>query len=317
MRTITIKQNDANQRIDKFLQKYFKTMPLGLIYKYIRKKRVKVNGKKVEINYKLSEGDVIDLYINDEFFEQASPQQLFKPTDSKINIIYEDKNIILIDKEPGMIVHADENEQSNTLITHVQSYLYYKKEYQPHLENTFAPALCNRIDRNTGGIVIAAKNAETLRIINEKIKNKEIKKFYLCIVKGILKKKEGNLTDYLTKDCSLNKVFISAKAKTGGKKIVTKYKVLKEKNNISLLEVELITGRTHQIRAHLASIGHPLLGDDKYGDKAFNRSMGFKYQALYSYKLKFDFVSDAGTLNYLKGKTFILTEVPFTKIFEI
>ncbi|MBZ4645235.1 MAG: hypothetical protein JG777_724 [Clostridia bacterium] len=315
MRSITVKPNDANQRIDKFLQKYFKTMPLGMIYKCIRKKRVKVNGKKVEINYKLVENDIIDLYINDEFFKETAQQDIFKIVKPNIDIIYEDENIILIDKKPGMVVHPDEKEQVDTLINHIKSYLYNKKEYLPEHENTFAPSLCNRIDRNTGGIVIAAKNAEALRIVNEKIKSKEIRKFYLCIVQGILQKKTGSQTDYLIKDHSLNKVFISNKPETGGKEIVTKYKVLKEKNNMSLLEVELITGRTHQIRAHLASIGHPLIGDDKYGDKNFNRSMGFKYQALYSYKLYFDFTSDAGILNYLKGKVFELKEVGFAKKF--
>ncbi|MCG8501892.1 MAG: RluA family pseudouridine synthase [Firmicutes bacterium] len=314
MKTIIVGPNDANQRIDKFLQKYFKTMSLGMIYKSIRKKRVKINGKRVEKNYRLIENDVIDLYINDSFFEETKAfktkiaPEAFKGVNPNIHIIYEDENILLTDKQPGMVVHPTGQEQTNTLITHIQSYLYHKKEFDPESEHTFAPALCNRIDRNTGGIVIAAKNAEALRIVNEKIKHKEIRKFYLCLVHGLLEHKHGKLEGYLIKDHSTNKVSIYNAHQGKAKSIVTKYNVLKEKNNMSLVEVELITGRTHQIRAHFSSIGHPLAGDRKYGGKNLP---GVHYQALYAYKLTFDFKTDAGILNGLKGKSFEVKEVDF------
>ena len=177
------------------------------------------------------------------------------------------------------------------------------------------PSLCNRIDRNTGGMVIAAKTAEALRIMNEKIKNKEIRKFYLCLVSGHLKKKSGELTDYLVKNTDQNRVYIEKDAKNGGKKIVTRYKVLAENELTSLVEVELITGRTHQIRAHFASIGHPLAGDGKYGTNEFNKKVGMKYQALYSYKLIFDF-KDENALSYLNGKTIEVENVPFAKNYK-
>ncbi len=310
MKKVIVNKNDSGQRLDKFLTKFLKNMPQSMLYKSIRKKRIKVNGKKGDIAYKLCEGDVIELYINDEFFGGEPQENAFMSIKVNINVVYEDENILIVDKKPGMIVHEDDGEKVNTLINHIKAYLYQKGEYDPESEMSFVPSLCNRIDRNTGGMVIAAKTAEALRIMNEKIKNKEIRKFYLCLVSGHLKKKSGELCDYLVKNTDQNRVYIEKDAKNGGKKIVTRYKVLAENELTSLVEVELITGRTHQIRAHFASIGHPLAGDGKYGTNEFNKKVGMKYQALYSYKLIFDF-KDENALSYLNGKTIEVENVPF------
>ena len=316
MRQIEITKNDSGQRLDKFLTKRFKNMPQSLMYKYIRTKYIKLNGKKCEISSRLNEGDILTLYIKDEFFEEQPDEYDFLKAPVKIDIIYEDENIMLLNKKPGLIVHPDENYHFDSLIARVQHYLYDKGEYEPKKENSFAPALVNRIDRNTGGIVIAAKNAETLRIMNQKVKDRELEKLYLCIAVGIFEKKSDLLTGYLEKNEKQNRVYISKKPTENSKTIKTKYRVLSEKNGLSLLEVDLLTGRTHQIRAHLASIGHPLLGDGKYGKNEINRKMGYKWQALYSYKLSFNFTTDGGILEYLNGRTFTAPEVWFTDYFE-
>ncbi len=316
MRQIEITKNDSGQRLDKFLTKRFKNMPQSLMYKYIRTKYIKLNGKKCEISSRLNEGDILTLYIKDEFFDEQPDEYDFLKAPVKIDIIYEDENIMLLNKKPGLIVHPDENYHFDSLIARVQHYLYDKGEYEPKKENSFAPALVNRIDRNTGGIVIAAKNAETLRIMNQKVKDRELEKLYLCIAVGIFEKKSDMLTGYLEKNEKQNRVYISKKPTENSKTIKTRYRVLSEKNGLSLLEVDLLTGRTHQIRAHLASIGHPLLGDGKYGKNEINRKMGYKWQALYSYKLSFKFTTDGGILEYLNGRTFTAPEVWFTDYFE-
>lgn len=314
MRTIEIGRNDSGQRLDKFLSKRFKTMPKSLMYKYIRTKYIKLNGKRCDISSQLCEGDILTLYIKDEFFEKEPKESYdFEKAPTDLNILYEDENIILLDKKPGILVHQDESYHFDSLVSRLQHYLYKKGEYNPKDENSFSPALANRIDRNTGGIVIGAKNAESLRILNEKIKNREIKKFYLCLVFGRLKRKSALLQDYLVKDERKNKVTVFRNEVPNSKIIKTKYTVLDENDKFSLLEVELLTGRTHQIRAHLASIGNPLCGDVKYGGEKRNKPIGLKRQALYSYKLKFDFEGDSGILSYLNGREFEVKDVWFER----
>ncbi|MEE0060184.1 MAG: RluA family pseudouridine synthase [Acutalibacteraceae bacterium] len=306
MREIVIGKNDANQRLDKFLTKRFKNMPKSLMYKYIRTKYIKVNNKKCEISTQLHEGDVLKLFIKDEFFEDNTPAESydFLKAPTKLDIIYEDSNILLLNKKPGVIVHPDEKYHFDSLISRVLHYLYDKGEYNPKDDKAFAPALVNRIDRNTGGIVIAAKNADSLRALNAKMKTRELTKLYLCMVQGTVKRKEGLLGGYLEKDEKKNKVAILKKPTPDSKPVKTKYTVLSNIKGNSLLEVDLLTGRTHQIRAHMASIGHPLMGDTKYGYKRKGDNDFYKYQALYAYKITFNFTTDGGCIEYLNHKSF-------------
>ena len=312
MREITIGKNDAGQRLDRFLGKSMPLLPPALLQKYIRIKRVKCNGQRAQRSQRLQAGDVLQLYINDEFFEQPREDNLFLTLFTpKLDIVYEDENLLLLNKRPGLVVHADETEKVNTLINHIQAYLYQKKEWNPKWENAFAPALCNRIDRNTGGIVIAAKNAETLRIINEKIKSHEVEKSYLCITVGRPKPAEGKIEGFLLKDEAKKQVAFYRRPVPGGKTAVTLYRTLETRGPLSLVECRLLTGRTHQIRVSMAEIGCPLLGDGKYGRGDVNRRYGETRQALYSYQLAFPFPTDAGALNYLRGRVFTVAEVPF------
>ena len=311
MKELTIGKNDAGQRLDRFLAKAVPLLPASLAQKYIRLKRIKRNNARAQRDDRLCEGDIIQLYINDEFFDTPREDNAYLTVAApKLNIVYEDENLLLVDKRPGVAVHPhDGAEYGKTLIDHIQAYLYAKREWRPREENAFTPALCNRIDRNTGGIVIAAKTAEALRVMNQKIKDRELDKRYLAIVEGTPKPKSGVLRGYLFKDAVKNRVFVTDTPQKGAKTCETRYEVLESRNGLSLVECELITGRTHQIRAQFAHAGHPLLGDGKYGklDKRFDR----KYQALYSYKLTFRFTTDAGCLNDLNGKTFTVEKVDF------
>ena len=312
MRELTVGKNDAGQRLDRFVGKSLPLLPPALLQKYIRLKRIKVNGQRAARDQRLSQGDVLQLYINDEFFDQPREENmfltLFKPS---LDIVYEDENLMLLNKKAGLVVHADETEKVNTLINHIQAYLYQKREWNPRWENAFTPALCNRIDRNTGGIVIAAKNAEALRILNEKIRDREIDKRYLAVIEGQIRPQAGTLSGYLFKDAVKNRVYVTDAPQPGAKTAVTKYRTLAQSRGLSLVECELLTGRTHQIRAQFAHAGHPLLGDGKYGK--LGKDAVRKYQALYSYKLTFSFSTDAGCLSYLKGKTFTVSDVDFAR----
>ena len=313
MREFTINKNDAGQRLDKFIQKTVKGIPTSLMYKSIRTKKIKVNRKRAELNQMLALGDTVQMFLNEDLFSEKITKNELVSVEAKINVVYEDENILICDKAPGILVHSGDGDgkesgkgdasERNTLIYHVQSYLAKKGEYDPQNENSFTPSLCNRIDRNTGGMVICAKNAEALRTVNERIKNNQISKFYLCAVHGQTPRKTDTLRDFLIKDSKNNTVKVLKSHRQGAKEIITKYTSLaySPKSNLSLLEIELITGRTHQIRAHMASIGNPLLGDGKYGKEDTIGEKKYKHQALYSYKLTFQNNDDF--LSYLNGKT--------------
>ena len=313
MKELTIGRNDAGQRLDRFLAKAVPLLPASLAQKYIRLKRIKCNNARAQRDTRLQEGDVLQLYINDEFFDKPSEANAYLTvTAPKLNIVYEDENILLVDKKPGVAVHPhDGAEYGRTLIDHIQAYLYAKGEWRPREEQAFTPALCNRIDRNTGGIVMAAKNAETLRILNQKIRDLEIAKFYLAIVHGRMKPSQGKLEGFLLKDEDRAQVKVFSRPVPGGKSAATLYKTLRTAGGLSLVECELLTGRTHQIRAQFAAAGHPLLGDGKYGRERDNKKYGRSFQALYSYKLAFTFPTDAGLLEYLRGRVFTVEQVDF------
>ena len=312
MKEFTIGKNDAGQRLDRWLAKTVPLLPAPLAQKYIRLKRVKRNGKGSKRDVRLEVGDVLQLYINDEFFQTPNRENaflsVFKP---QLDIVYEDEHILLLNKRPGMVVHPDDQERVNTLLTHIQAYLYQKKEWSPYWENSFAPALCNRIDRNTGGIVIAAKTAEALRIMNQKIKDRELTKLYLCVIRGEMRPRKGELKGFILKDENKAQVKVYDHPVPGGKTALTLYNTLATEGGLSLVECDLITGRTHQIRAQFAAVGHPLLGDGKYGRERDNRPFGRSYQALYSYKLRFEFTTDGGCLSHLNGMEWTVRDIDF------
>ncbi len=290
MKTYTVNANDANQRLDKFIQKLIPSLPKSLLYKGLRKNYVRLNGKHChDGSTVIKENDTIALYFGDEFFKTTKKiiTELPLPV-----IVYEDENILVADKPKGLSVHADETNSQDNLVDRIIYYLFKKGEYTPENENTFSPALCNRLDKNTSGLVIAAKNAHALRIINKKIKSREIDKFYICKCDGVLPKKHDIIYSNLVRGDK--KVSVSSIG--DGKEIVTEYTVLSTDSYFSYLEIKLLTGRTHQIRAHLASIGNPLSGDVKYGGSKQKNGYFLK-----SYKLVFDFKSSAGELDYLKG----------------
>ena len=314
MKELTIGKNDANQRLDRFLDKAVPLLPASLCQKYLRLKRFKVNGKAAKGDLRLREGDLLQLYIGDEFFQKPSEENAYlKVSTPHFKLVYEDENLLLADKKPGMLCHGGQGaELSRTLIAAIQAYLYQKGEWRPREENAFTPALCNRIDRNTGGIVIAAKTAEALRILNQKIRDRELDKRYLCAVRGVPSPSSGTLRGFLFKDAVKNRVYVRSAPEPGARTAVTEYRTLTSRDGLSLVECRLETGRTHQIRAQMAAAGWPLLGDGKYGGKAAQAG-GETKQALYSYKLTFAFSTDAGPLEYLRGQSFAAKRVEFAE----
>lgn len=314
MQEILVGKNDAGQRIDKFLTKKYKSLPFSMMYKLIRKKKITVNRKRVKENQVLNEGDLILIFAPDDLFDTTVKHV---KASGKISVAYEDENIIIVDKESGLLVHSDESQDEDTLIDRITVYLTNKGEYSPEAENCFAPALCNRIDRNTEGLVIAAKNAAALREMNDFIKQRNIKKIYLAAVHGQIKPKNGEISLLLEKDADKNMVFVRNKNNKNAKTAITRYNSVSysEFNDLSLVEIELITGRTHQIRASFAHIGHPLLGDGKYAVNKRDREMGYTSQALCAYSLTFVGCKKSELLGYLDGLTVTAKKPRFLKLF--
>ncbi len=314
MKELTVTANEGGQRIDKYISKRFKTMPQSLVYKYLRTKRIKLNGKKATPSDFVTEGDVLTFYIADEFFESTAEELAYTHIKANLNIVYEDDNILIADKPTGLLCHSDDKEGYNTLINHIKAYLAEKGEYIPG--GAFAPALCNRIDRNTCGLVIAAKTGDALRDMNSRIKKRLVQKQYLAAVHGVPTPLEGTIKGFLRKDSAANRVYLNEKRRSSDEKeAITKYKTIETKNDISLIMAELITGRTHQIRAQLASINHPLLGDGKYAVNKKDRRQGFCHQSLCAFRLKF-LQAEADSLSYLDGKIFYSSAPDFLKLFK-
>lgn len=297
---IKIEENDSSQRFDRFLRKYLKNAPLSLIQKNIRNKNFKINDKRAKADDIVLAGDLIKMYIKDEDFNKWKKQEKFVAKDFKIDIIYEDDNIILIDKKAGVLTHASSSKDyGNNLVDSMISYLYKTGKVNSR-DKTFVPAVVNRLDRNTSGIVIGAKNAKALRILNEAIRLNKINKYYLTIVDGLITK-DFTVESHISKNEKRNKVKLSSL----GDKIITKFHPLENNGKFTLLECQLITGKTHQIRFSLKDNSSPIIGDRKYGNKNLNKKLlsnfGIRNQILLAYKIVFENIDG---LDYLNNKIF-------------
>lgn len=303
MRVVEIDKNSENQRLDKFLLKYFNKAGKSFIYKMLRKKRIKYNGKKAQGNEILVNGDVIQMYLSDETVNSFIEEKSVLKTGRDFSVIYEDENIIICNKPAGLAVQKDFQNKENVLNDQLLFYLVEKGEYVPEAEQAFTPSICNRLDRNTSGIVLFGKNFRAVQELNAIIKNRKIDKFYLTLVDGVLEK-DGHIEAYHLKEDK--KVEIFSESRVGSKKIITNYKVISQNEKFSLAEVELITGRTHQIRACFKFINHCIVGDRKYGKLNVNRYFKEKYdldnQFLHAYKVVFNDIG--GFFEYLSGREF-------------
>lgn len=310
MREIIISTNEAAQRMDKLLFKYLNEAPKSFVYKMLRKKNIVLNGKKADGSEKLCPGDSIRLYLAEETLEKFSKVRVQRVS-SKLNIIYEDNNIILINKPVGMLSQKAKPEDVSA-VEHLISYLLEKGELTEETLRSFRPSVCNRLDRNTSGLLAAGKSLAGLQTLSELFRDRSLKKYYRCIVSGQVR--EGcRISGWLTKDTKTNKVTISKEKTADASRIETEYHPIKVGAAATLLEVHLITGKTHQIRAHLASQGHPILGDFKYGitgeNQKYRKAYGIQSQLLHAFRLEFPEID--GPLSYLSGKIFT-ADIPET-----
>ena len=311
MRQIIIRENDAGQRLDKFLAKALPALPKGLMCKFIRTKHIKRNGKRCAVSDRLEPGDVLSFFISDDFFNQNVPRQtpVFLHAPARLDVMYEDAQVLIVNKPAGLVVHTDDRGTGDTLVNRVLHYLYKTGAYDPAAEQSFTPALCNRLDRNTGGLVIGARTAAALREVNELIRSRRLVKQYLCITAAPPPKKQDRVQAYHRKPQAGNLVEIRDTPGGGFANIDTEYRVLAQQKELSLVLVTLHTGRTHQIRAHLAHLGAPLLGDNKYGNVQANRRYGVFTQQLWAWRLIFPALEVV--LAPLSGRTISAPDVPF------
>lgn len=313
MVTFTVNENDSGQRADKFITKALPDLPKSMMYRLFRKKDIKVNGKRCDISAVLQAGDIVTVYVKQELSGEKKHDMNFLKAPDSVDIVYEDGNILIAFKPVGLDSHSNSTSTSDTLINRIKHYLYNRKEYLPETESSFAPALCSRLDRNTSGLVISAKNASALRELNEAVRNGSVHKIYRCITVSPPPESEDIISAYHKKDDTRNIVRISDTFREGYKEIKTGYKILDSKKGLSLVEVTLFTGRTHQIRAHLAHINAPILGDGKYGSISANKRYGVFRQALCACSLQFVLPKNS-PLAYLNDISVNAPE-PFREIF--